>query len=262
MRNKIKIGRTIGAAVALSAAVLMSPNAYAMSELEELMGEPVEALSDDELGELRGGFSFRGFGFDGPVEFNVGVMVRETVDGRVQRISQFTARSVGGALTTSQQNIAYREIDYSTESLALGESTSESIDGAANTASDTVVVADTVAATDPAPQTTFETNTETPATASVQQNGEMSFQVQDNSSSLAGEADIGSSVEAALAGSGLVSTQSTIDQNNSNVVVDRVVNLDLTNYSVINAFAARARVESKISSIVNSQVLFQLGQQF
>ena len=244
MRKKIEVGRTIGAAMALSAAVLISNNAHALSELEELMGEPIQALSDNELSELRGGMNIRGIPID------IGIIVRETVDGSLERLSELNIRSVGNDVSANHREWVNRETEYSTDQFISDENTSESIGGAPDLPAD--------AGPD---VTTFAAGPDDPS-ASIQGDG-ISFQVNDNGSPSAGPAEIGADAAALLASSGLLgATPTTVDQSNSNVSVDRVINLTIPNYSMIDAFAAQARIESKITSVVNSQVLFQLGQQF
>lgn len=249
------MGRTIGAAVALSAAVLMTQNAHAMSELEELMGEPMEALSDNELGELRGGFVT----VDG-VKFNIGMDVSETVNGEVLRRSTAVLTTLQDRLNQIQTQFAIRRREETVEQIQTEQKIETSVGGApVSTSSSLSQVTDSGAALE---ATTTDTTTGMDQTATLTDDT-MSFST-GTGTAMADDPDIGSTAAAAAAPSSSVFDvqMAVIETNNSNVLLNRVINLDIANYSMIDAMAARARVESKITSVVHSQVLFQLGQQF
>lgn len=245
MSNEIKIGRSIGAAVAFSAAIVMAPSAFAMSELEELMGEPVSALSDNELGELRGGFvTVNG------LKFNIGV----EVSGSVRR-STATLDNVRNRIDGLGRNVVVRRREDMVEQALTEEITEVSIDGALTETSSSLtqvtgaqVEATTKSATGPDQMAVLTDDT-------------MSFTTGTGTDG-AKAPEVGSSAAAAIAGNIFDVQVAVIDADNSNVLLNRVVNLDIANYSVIDAMAARTRIESKITNVIHSQVLFQLGQQF
>ncbi len=281
MRNELRLGKTIGAAAALSAALMFTHNAHAMSELEELMGgEPVEALSDNELDELRGGFSWQGmefrFGFDAETRVSTAVL-----DNVQQRIDNTIPQSIN------------RQEEYDSEPVISNEVIEQSIDGAPVVTSSSII--------NLAEGGTAEVATPTdagivPSTA-VLNDDNLSFasgqgvpdpvEVIDTAVPQIADAIDPSPAPSQPAGQPVTSgqgnpapastpsfvfdgsadpvdqvTQAIVDINNANIVMNRTINVDITGFSMFDANAARARVESQITNIVNSQVLFNLGQQF
>ncbi len=259
MSIEYKSGKSIGAAIALSAAVFLSPNAYAMSELEELMGEPVEALSDNELGELRGGFvTVNG------LKFNIGVEVTQAVNGRILRTSNAVLGRVQNRMDQLGRNVMIRRREDAVEQIVSDEVIETSVDGAPVVSNSTVTQ---VSAASVTPETMVEasttTNTGAEQTATLTDDT-MTFNTADMT---AGEEAAvlppeGVSTSGALPSSVFEVQMGVIETDNSNVLLNRVINLDIANYSMIDAMAARARVESQITNVVNSQILFQLGRQF
>ncbi len=245
------MGKKVGAALAFSAAVMLAPHAHAMSELEELMGEPVEALSDNELSDLRGGFvTVRG------VKFDIGIEVTEAVNGQVLRHSTAVLSNLRNRMPNLPGNVAFRRPDDNVEPEIRTQTTEVVTNDVVNTAS----------ATPPALEATTGAGTGLEQTAALTDT-DMSFETglgTESTTAPGASETIGSAAQNALAGTGSlfdVQTQ-VIDINNADVEINQVINLTIANYSVMDAMAARARVESKIANVVNSQVLFSLGQQF
>ena len=240
--------------MACSAVVLRTQNANAMSELEELMGgEPVEALSDNELDELRGGFRWGGmnfnFGFD--AETRVSTAVLDTVQSRIDNIVP---------------QIVNRQEDFENEQFIADQTIEQSIDGApivTNNSITNVVEGGTIEA-ETATDAGLVTNT------AVLDEADLSFasgQGVDPAPVAPGvDGQVGSSAAPLVLDgtSDLVTqvTQAIVNVDNANVAISRTLNVDITGFSMFDAMAARSRVESQITNVINSQVLFQLGQQF
>ena len=240
MSNELGMGKKVGAALAFSAAIMLAPHAHAMSELEELMGEPVEALSDNELSELRGGFvSVNG------LKVNIGLMVRETVDGVIQRHSTANIQRVGNQVGWHIQNHVNREeeIDVTPPPSAVQTSV---VDNAPPSGTDNSIGSTSSASQTPPP---------------VETASGMTFNTADDSQAMT-QLPVGASAQSVLSSVLSEVQDASFSGNNSNVKYETTLDLSVAGYAVYDAFAARARVESKISNIVNSQVLFSLGQQF
>ena len=198
------MGKTVGAAVALSAAVFLAPQAHALSELEELMGEPVKALSDNELSDLRGGFvTVRG------VKFDIGVKITETVNGQVLRQSTAVLSNLRNRRVNLPRNVSYRRPD-------------DQVDPDVKTTVTEVVTNDVVDATTtkavPAQAVEMTFNTSGNEQVAVKDGGEISVQSGLGAVVAPGsEETIGSSAEAALAGSNIGNLFEVAEVNNSNI---------------------------------------------
>jgi hypothetical protein len=232
--ERIKAGFAMlsGAALVMCAGMLSVKPAYAISELEELMGGPMAALSNQELGELRGGFKT----IDG-VKLNIGASVSRRVNGKLARKSYYAMdkNGVGGA------NYALKPQEMMITGTSKGDVTELVIEGAKSVGQSVVSIASSSTNDKEAPSSmTFST----PVQAGSEKNA----------------ADVGSAVASALAGLGATPDIQTIDTNNGSYMVDTVINVDVGNYSMISAMATSSRVENALSTMVNSQILYSLSK--
>jgi len=236
-RQLSRVLGTGGAVIALSVAAQSFESAHAMSELEELLGEPVEALSEDQLDEVRGGF----ISFDG-VQFNFAVDVSTVVDGTIVRSATLVADTLASnaVLRPDEAGVPLEPQVVAQELTMTPETADEMLDGvrleqSSTTDATTVVVgsAGSSAAPSSAPAPSASA---TPA------------------ASLGGPAVL----DGLGAVAALTNIAAIVDGNNRNVALNTTLTVDVGNFTAINAAAVSGRIESALSGLVAAQIVTNL----
>lgn len=231
--NVSKVLGTGGAVIALSFAAQSFETAHAMSELEELLGEPVEALSENQLDEVRGGF----ISFDG-VQFNFAVDVSTVVDGTIVRSATLVANALSNNAALKpddfgapiEPNIVVQELTVTPETA------DEMLDGV--------------------------TLSQTSSTSGTQ----LVFGPTGGAGagSAAPTASLGGPtiLDGLGAAAALTNIAAIVDGNNKNVALNTTLTIDVGNFSAINAAATSGRIESALSGLIAAQIVNNLFTSF